>query len=331
MSNYDRQLVRIEQLRRLIETRQYWELERNLIGLDREHLILEREFGYSLAVAWLHLRRSREGLRLTQELLRATSVEDDALSHRIELLHAHFLILQSRLAEARASATRCVASGTAASSAKFAASSNNCLGIVLCQQGEWEMAVTQLFRTLTTYREIGNPYGIAASSHNLGMAYRYMGRFEEAESFFSDAATYYATDGIAEEAIFTEAERALAILGLGDGRLAMKMARRALERCRRLDNNELLGEALRVLAMIHRDTGRQNEARRLFTEAYRCATRWHQISLKAEINLEYGRLELRKGREMSAMRRFQLARKYYETSGATGFGRILADVAERRP
>ncbi|MDR0786616.1 MAG: hypothetical protein LBG44_01995 [Gemmatimonadota bacterium] len=324
-----REYLFLAEMRSLIETRQYWELEKRLGSLDESCLLENRELGYCLAAAWLNLHRSRKGLELTRKLLQVYPGANDVLSHRIELLYASFLSRESRLQEALVAAMRCVGSSTALEIPKFGALSNNCLGIIYCMQGEGDLAITQLMRTVISYRNIGDKRGVAMSSFNLGMAYGFVGLYEQSDRFFSSAAMYYLTDGIVEENIAVEGGRSLAISGIGDDKRAIKMAQRALEKCRRLDNAELTGELIRVLATVYRNSRRFPEARRLFIEAYRHARKYKQASLVAEIHLEYGKLQNMQNEPELAKHHFKAAHKYYETIGATGWCRMIQAEEQR--
>lgn len=316
------------QLRGLIDTRQYWRVERQLSAMERDWLVAEPALGYALAVAYIHLRKSRKGLQLTEQILAHHDSRTDSLLQEIELFHSIFLGREGRLREAESVAVRCLGGAGASQGGKYAASANNNLGVLLCQKGDWEGAISALQRALALYGQIGRPLGAASVSHNIGMTYRYMGQCGEAERYYLAASEYYSTHGTVEEDTFTEAERSLAILGLGDSRLALRMAERAVERCRRIGNIELLGEVLRIVGIVYREVERPAESQRALREAYRYATRCDNAQLKAEVQLETGLLEWSVGRRRIAARCFSHAETHFRRTGAIGWERMASGYRE---
>jgi tetratricopeptide (TPR) repeat protein len=318
-------LAVLQELRNLAATRQYWELERRLLSLPEEVLLEEPELGLHLANAWLHLRRTQAAIPLAKKLLKATqAARNESLSRRIHLFLSIYLAREGRLDAAERSVLQCMESGRWDEPTKFVAAANNSLGIIYSMRGQWEMAVPQLMRALAMYGQLGSRLGTASVSHNLGMVHRLRSYYEDSERCFLAASTYYATDGTVEEHVFSESERSLAILGLGDAKLAELMARRALERCRRINNVELLGEALRVVGTILREKGNIEEARKSLGEAYICARLNRNSQLKAEIHVESALLEYEDGRTALADTHFERANNYYRTIGAPALVQWLA-------
>src|SRR5690606_13977592 len=115
-----------------------------------------RDLGFYLAVAYLHLRRSREGLELTGRLLHTSKSADDTfLTRRIELLRSVFLGREGHLSAAEEAATHCMEGWDWKQQSSFAASATNSLAVVYCLRGEWEAAVPQLQRAQAIYAHVG--------------------------------------------------------------------------------------------------------------------------------------------------------------------------------
>jgi len=320
----------LEEVRALSETRQYWELDRRLATYSRVQLMEEPELGYYLAVAWLHLRRSKAGLQLTNELAQSSRYSlDQVLARRIELLRSVFFGREGDLISAEKSVMRCMECVQPDLATKFAASATNSLGVILSQKGEWQQAIPQLQRAQTIYRLLGDSFGIATTYHNIGLASRYLGRFEDSERAFLAAERYYRTDGTPEEAVFSEAERSLAVAGLGDTKRALKMAQRALEHCRRLNNAELTAETIRIFAIVLRESGDLLGARVHFDEALTRARSLQNTQLVAEVRLEAGILELRSGSVKVAGTHLARAIRFFRRTGATGFERLAREHCSR--
>jgi tetratricopeptide (TPR) repeat protein len=310
----------LEELRALAAERRYLEIERKLLDLPADDLIDDPEVGLQLVLAWSHLRRTTEALTLTSRLIdQALAVGNNDLALRVELVKSFLLGREGKLHEAERSVKICLERKDSVDCSQFGAAAISSLATILTLRGQWEPAIALFHRALSHYQQLGHSLGVAASHHNLGLANRYCGRLEEAERYFAAASDYYLAEGTVEEHIMAEAERSLAIVGLGDELLAESMIRRSLQACRRIGNRELLAEALRIAGAVLRVCNRPNEARNLLKEGLSLSHRACRKQLQAEIHLELHHLSCKVGRSDAARRHLRRSKRLFEEIGAQGF------------
>lgn len=315
----------LQEIRELSARRKYHELELLLTGLPEHDLVAEPEIGFHLAVAWLYTRQSPQGLALTEKLVCTARTRGNLqLLRRIDLLRSAFLSREGRLDEAQIAVQAAMAYDSWDDPSPFVAEAHNSLGVILSMRGDWGNAVPQLHRALTLFQQLGHRRGVGFVNHNLGLANRYWGRYADAERFFTRAQTYYEVEGTAEERVFTDAERSLAILGLGDVELAEVMARRAVASCEALENEVLLGESLRALGTVLRETRRSADARAVFARSFSYARLTRNPQLEAELHEELALAARSQGFLEKASRHAERASKHYRRIGAWGFERRLS-------
>jgi tetratricopeptide (TPR) repeat protein len=316
----------IAEMRELTRTRQYWELERRLLALPRKLLLSEPELGEHLSLAWLHLRKTTEGINYTLELLKETYRQQNTFRcRRLELLASLLFSQAGRLDEGEEAVQRCMLDLDWNQPSKLVAGANNSWGAIRNMKGDWDAAILYMQRALAIYRQIGHRLGIAAVTHNIGLSYRQRGQYEDAENYYLAASVYYSAYGTVEEHAFTQAERSLAVLGLGDIELAEFMARRALESCRRLANRELLCETLRILAIVLRTKGQARDARDLLRESFSYARSCGYIQMKAEVHLELGLVEHDLRNNQTAIRHLLRAQRWFRAMGASEWERRVTE------
>jgi tetratricopeptide (TPR) repeat protein len=322
-------LALLQELRVLVKQRRYEQVEVIVSALPRIDLLKEPELGFHLATAWLYSRQSAKALTLTEELLDATlKAGNDHLHRRVHLLRSAFFSRQGKLNDAEVAIGYAMEDMRWNEPSSFVAEANNSLGVVLSMRGDWEGAVAQLNRAMTLFKQIGLRRGIGMVNHNLALTLRYWGRYAEAERFFIQANAYFIEEGIAQERAYCEAERSLAMLGLGDLRLAQSMARRSLERCRELGSRELLGESLRIMGIILRESGEIAEAESILREAFGHARALKNLQLQAELHEELALLCGVLGQEGKTRGHAERARRHYARIGAWGYENRLEERLE---
>lgn len=305
-------------LAKLSEERDYNGIEDRLLP-NVEDILHEPSVGVYLAIAWLHLRKTKSGLSLVNQLIpRAKEHGDRQVSRRLQILKSGFLSRVGDLSSAEEAVYSCMEVTGWNEITTFAADAINNLGVILSMRGYWESAITQFNRSLSIFQQLGHRRGVGSVNHNLGMAFRHSNQFAIAESHFSRAYNYYFSKGIAEEHVFTQSERSIAVYGLGDHKRAEAMAERALDQCKMLGSKELLGEATRVLGTIYASSGKWEEARKMLRAAYRSANDLDNPQMKAEIYEEMAILEFNQGRDSVSKLYSEKAKNYYKKIGAGG-------------
>ena len=113
-----------------------------------------------------------------------------------------------------------------------------------------------------------------------------------------------------------EVERANLRVRWGDGRLGAEMARRALDRFRRISDPTGAAQAIRVLGLAALAEGRRDEAAQRLDEALEIADAHADALLRAEVQRDRGVLLRTSGDPGGARRAFELAAAEYETIGS---------------
>ncbi len=310
--------------------RKYQEVLGTLEHLDIAELIAEPELALHILNAMLYVYRTEEGLSLSEELLE----KEELLPHRqfanrIRITRSGHLSRTGALQEAQECLQRCLETCRWNEANRYTADVWNNLGIVYSMRGDWATAISELRRALGMYQQLGNRHGVASASRARGLAARSWGGFEDAEDCFQSAASYYKEEGITQEVTASEAERALALAGLGDVRLAEVMARRAVRRCSESENEPLLGEVLRVLGTVLRCAGTFGEARATLLRAYTLGKVERNEALKAETRVELGLLSYALGDITDGDRHLAAASRLYSAMEAWGYVRRIESVKAR--
>jgi len=172
------------------------------------------------------------------------------------------------------------------------ATANACnnLGVLANVRGRRDLALTYYQRALAAYQRLGNVGGLSQTHHNLGISYRDLRFDREADAHFGRAVEL-AEESRQEDVIaLAEVERANLRVRWGDGRLAGEMARRALERFRRVSDPTGAAQAIRVLGLAARAEERDDEAAARFDEALEIARTHDDALLRAEVQRDRGAL-----------------------------------------
>jgi tetratricopeptide (TPR) repeat protein len=324
MMDYLGELSLVEESRELTTTRQYRHVVARLSALPLNSLLSAPELGRDLAEAYLFLHRTQAGIQLTSALLKnEKTLQQSNITSQLRIIRAAFLSRGGQLAEAELLYQRVIHEVGWLKVSPLVAEAHNGLAIILGMKGEWESAITQLQRALILYQQLGNRRGVASVFHNIGLSNRYLDVCDEAERNFRHAYSYYFAEGTDEEKVFVEAERSLAILGMGDTDLAEVMAQRALRRCRDIQADEMCGDCLRIVGTVARENGKCSEAHAYLREGFEFAKKNNNRLLKAEIHEEFALSLLQLGKVSRAVKHRYVAREYYLLGGSVGHCRRL--------
>jgi tetratricopeptide (TPR) repeat protein len=166
----------------------------------------------------------------------------------------------------------------------------NNLGVLANVRGRRDLALTYYQRALAAYQRLGNVRGLAETHHNLGISYRDLGFDRDADTHFSRAAELSEEAGLEDVVALAEAERAGLRVRWRDGRLAGEMARRALERFRRISDPTGAAQAIRIMGLAALAEGDADEADARLNEALEIARAHDDALLHAEVQRDRGML-----------------------------------------
>jgi tetratricopeptide (TPR) repeat protein len=271
--------------RELYDQRHYAELA-ELLAPMRDELIETAPYaGFYLADAWRRLGEQRAALALVAAL--AASSRRSGIS-RLELdrlnLEGMLRFETGDIPGAEASWRELLARANAEDSADFTARANNNLGIIYTLQARTPEAVMSYQRAVTAYKSFGSTRGLAQSHQNLGITYRTLELYDDANNHFEEALRFALFGNNEDEIARTEQERALLIyLRARDAGLARVTIKRAIGKFSSLNDPIGVSDSVRVLAMIELGEGDVKSARQHGEDALRTAQNAGHLLLEAEL------------------------------------------------
>ncbi|HEX5725975.1 MAG TPA: tetratricopeptide repeat protein [Longimicrobiaceae bacterium] len=234
------------------------------------------------------------------------------------------LFESGRMEEARARYEELLESASQWHDEEYSARASNNLGIIANVRGRRDQALVSYERALAAYQRLGNVRGLAETHHNLGISYRDLGFDREADAHFRRAIELAEGAGLQDVMALAETERAGLRARAGDGQLAAEMARRALERFRRIADPTGAASAIRSLAAAARVEGRDDDAAGHLDEALRIADAHADALIRAEVQRDRGLLLRDRGDTDAARAALEDAAAHFEKIGA------LAEAAAMR-
>jgi tetratricopeptide (TPR) repeat protein len=289
----------LTQARALYEQRDYAGLDALLMPHRDELAEGSPYLAFWLADAWRRLGKQPEALELAQSFAAASQrsgiprLELDRLN-----LEGMLRFETGDTTGAEASWRELLARADSERSDDFTARANNNLGIIYTLQARTAEAVMSYQRALTAYQLLGAWRGLAQSHQNLGITYRELSAFDDADNHFVQAIRFAGESGSEDEMGRAEYERALLIyISRRDAPLARVGANRAMGRFSLLNDPIGVSDSLRVLAMIDLGEGKLLEARKSAESALSEARRVGHLLLQGEL-LEVLAATARKGDEL---------------------------------
>lgn len=192
----------------------------------------------------------------------------------------------------------------------------NNLGIIANLQGDHGRAVGAFTRALAAYQQVQYGRGVAESNHNLGIAYRELGKLEQAVQAADTAIR--AADRLGDRRLKAQglAGRAEIRLARGEPELARREAERALAMHRELQDPVLESEDLRILGGALGGLGQMEEAESQLRDVIARATAHSRPLLVAVTQRDLAQLLARFARHDEARELARTARATFERLGA---------------
>ena len=271
-------------------------------------------------IATLALRRVGRTQRAL-ELLRRVEPEvrrrgDRRLIADVVNLTGVVLWESGRSAEAEVRFAELLESAVEWENEEAAANACNNLGVLANVRGRRDLALTYYSRALAAYQRMGNVAGLAHTHHNLGISYRDLRFDREADAHFGRAVELAEEVGQEDVIALAESERANLRVRWGDGRLAVEMARRALDRFHRISDPTGAAQAIRILGLAARAEERDDDAAAHFDEALEIARTHDDALLRAEVQRDRGALLSDRGDVAAAREALSDSMQYFAQIGA---------------
>jgi putative nucleotidyltransferase with HDIG domain len=203
------------------------------------------------------------------------------------------------------------------------------LGIVANIQGELYEALTRYERSLAAYKAAGDDQGCAIAYHNLGKASFDRGQLDAADGYFKESLAIADRLDDAYLKGLCLANHAAVDLARQRYEQAREHAENALALFDRLGANGAKVDAYRVIGMVYRDTGRLALAESRLLSAIETAARAASVLGEAESSRELALLYQAMGRNQEALRLLSAAYRLFRRLDArTELVNVGGKVAE---
>jgi tetratricopeptide (TPR) repeat protein len=207
----------------------------------------------------------------------------------------------------------------------------NNLGVLAHVRGRRDLALTLYQRALAAYQRLGNVRGLAETHHNLGITYRELGFDRDADAHFHRAVELATGAGLQDVIALADTERAGLRVRWRDGRLASEMARRALERFRRISDPTGAANALRILGLAAQTEGDLAQAETHLDEALEIAKAHEDAMIRAEVQRDRGALLRDRERIGEARAAIQDSIDHFAQIGAAAEAEALRAILDSLP
>ncbi|MFL5384392.1 MAG: tetratricopeptide repeat protein [Longimicrobiaceae bacterium] len=325
-------LLSVEEARALRAAGEWQALTERAGSFSREELFREPELAYLYAVACRRVGQTARALSLGSELEPEARRRGDRrlLGDTINLVGVA-LWESGQAGEAEERFAELL--GLAADWGNEESTANACnnLGVLANVRGRRDLALTYYQRALASYQRLGNIRGLAETHHNLGISYRDLGFDADADSHFGRAMELAEQAGLEDVSALAEAERAGLRVRWRDGRLAGEMARRALERFRRISDPTGAAQAIRILGLAALAEGNADEADARLDEALEIARAHDDALLHAEVQRDRGILLRDRGNVAGAREALADAIVHFQQIGAAAEAEALRVMISALP
>jgi tetratricopeptide (TPR) repeat protein len=219
--------------------------------IAEEALRNDIELTFWRALANFRLGRVEEAQRLVPGIVTSKSLAVDTRIGRQALnLYGCILLQEGKLAAAEVQFRSILEIGSTSGDSALKGAAYCNLGIIADIRMQWYDALALYKRSLAAYIDAGRPNWVALVHHNVGMTYRSIQHFDEADAHFAYALEYATTHELSDHTAYIELERALLISRVGDWRLAYNTANRAFRRAQIINHRFYMAEAERAMGTI---------------------------------------------------------------------------------
>lgn len=212
---------------------------------------------------------------------------------------------------------------------EFAARACNNLGVLGYLRGRIDLALTYYQRALASYDRMGYVRGLAQTHYNLGMAYRELYRFDEADSHYRNAIRLAEQSGSEDVTALAESDRGLLFVDMGDPQLGGAFAQRARERFQRIGDPVREAEAMRVLALAAQASGGIADALDLFDQALQVARAHSNPLLHGDVQRDRAIALAAAGRGDESQAALAEAAEQFQGMGATALAERVEALRAR--
>ena len=319
----------VDEAETLAAHRQFGNLVTLLAEVPEDYVKADATLGYLAAFANYMTGREVASHRALVELhAQFIGDKDSRLYRRIVNLRGIVEVELGNLLEAERLLARVQSSAEVAGDQRYIGYATLNRGIISEINGFSERAITAFERARLAFQKLGDQAAIAGCAHNIGMAYRRLTNFSAAESQFTIALDYFEKNGSKEELLASSLERALVLAMRGELQLAESTARIALEWSEEMDNERLVGEAVRVLGCTALRSHDLTTARSMLKRALAIARSGQLRLLQAEVLIELGTVERMDGQiEESEVLLEQAARTFSGMGAVRRAAQILGGLA----
>ncbi len=193
----------------------------------------------------------------------------------------------------------------------------NNLGAIASLRGDEEKALSLFRLSIPAYQKVGFQIGLAQTDHNLGIAHRDLGRWQDAERYYDSALRRAQQLGDQRLAAMARVGQAEVSHRQGDYEYAEAEARHALEVFAAIGDELGRCDALRLLGSVALARSDWDEANRCLAGALELARQFVNPLLEAEILEERAEFHERTGRTALAHADAEVAAAIYRRLGAT--------------
>ena len=184
-------------------------------------------------------------------------------------------------------------------------------GIIAAVRGEFSLALVHYRASMEAYRQLGHVPQLCGVLNNIGMVHTDLGQWDEAERAFSEAVDAANAAGDAVTRVLIDVNIAELAIAREDYVRARSVCAASLRRARKLGDESVEAELLKLLGVVARETGNLRIAERSFERADVLARARENVLLQAEIARERSELLTRQGRFRETVQNLNRAHRLF--------------------
>lgn len=314
--------LRLEGARAAYDAHDYGAVVEALGELDAELLLGTPELGYLLAASLRQTGRAADAIRLARRLEEPVERRgDERLGLRLLNLTGMLSYDAGEGAAAEGAWLTLLERATAADEPEWIANACNNLGVVYTVAARSDEALTAYGRALASFERLDDRAGLAQANQNLAIVCREKRMDDDADEHFLTAREHATATRDTRLLGRIEVERSILLLRRGDGAVAKRLAERAARVLTEASDRAGIGEAERALGLIALADGRTAEGVARLDAALDHAREAGNALLEAEaaLALAVARAPRRPATESDPAVARALAR--FDAMGAGGWGR----------